>query len=128
MKLLMITALVLGLVSVTASAQNKAELKTQMDSVSYSIGQDIAQRLKQQQLDVNAEALAQGLKDAMSGQSSCGSHGVSVTIVPSGKFSCRSCSGWGSACVGPSSPVFNPACPHTIMNGRYGPGSIDCLA
>jgi len=69
MKLLMITALVLGLVSVTASAQNKAELKTQMDSVSYSIGQDIAQRLKQQQLDVNVVALAQGLQDAVNGQS-----------------------------------------------------------
>lgn len=69
MKLLMITALVLATVSVTASAQNKAELKTQIDSVSYSIGQDIAHRLKQQQLEVNPVALAQGLQDALGGQS-----------------------------------------------------------
>ena len=40
---------------------------------------------------------------------SWGSHGVRVIRVPRGKFSCRSCSGWGSAWVGPSSPVLTPA-------------------
>ena len=51
-------------------------------------------------------------------QISCGSHGVSVIMVPSGKFSCSSCSGCGSAWVGPSSPVFNPAWAQMRKNGR----------
>ena len=65
-----------------------------------------------------------------SGHSSCGSHGVSVMAVPGGKFSLRSCSACGSACVGPSSPVFSPACAHdqdhrpvgAALGGHRAPG------
>ena len=57
---------------------------------------------------------------AVSVQISCGSHGVSEIAVPLGKSSCRSCSGCGSAWVGPSSPVLRPACAHTRIIGLYG--------
>jgi len=50
-------------------------------------------------------------------QISWGSQGVSVIIVPSGKLPWSSCRAWGSACVGPSSPVLTPACAHTRMKG-----------
>ncbi len=58
---------------------------------------------------------------ASSGQISCGSQGVRVIDVPRGKFSCRSCRAWGSAWVGPSSPVFNPAWAQTRIIGGQGP-------
>ena len=65
---------------------------------------------------------------ASSGQISCGSHGVSVMAVPRGKFSCRSWSGWGSAWVGPSSPVLSPAWAQTTIIGRYGSPARACRA
>ena len=64
MKLLMISALVVGFAAVTAGAQAQ-ELKTQMDSVSYSIGQEIADGLKKQSINVNAAMLVRGLQDAL---------------------------------------------------------------
>ena len=45
------------------STQHKTELKTLQDSVSYSIGMDIGRNLKGQMIDVNPDALAQGIKD-----------------------------------------------------------------
>jgi FKBP-type peptidyl-prolyl cis-trans isomerase FklB len=69
MKLLMISALVLGLVSVTASAQTNAALKTPVDSVSYSIGQEIASGLQKQGIEITGPALIQGMQDALNNKS-----------------------------------------------------------
>ena len=65
---------------------------------------------------------------AVTAHTSAGSHGVSVIAEPGAKFSCINCSACGSAWVGPSSPVFNPAWPHTSIMGRLGPGSISLRA
>ncbi|MEW6306919.1 MAG: FKBP-type peptidyl-prolyl cis-trans isomerase [Verrucomicrobiota bacterium] len=50
-----------------ALAQQKVELKTDKDKVSYSIGADIGRNFKQQELDVNPEAFAAGLRDGITG-------------------------------------------------------------
>ena len=48
-------------------AQDKAPLKDERDKVSYSIGLDIGNTFKKQNMDINADALMSGLKDATSG-------------------------------------------------------------
>jgi FKBP-type peptidyl-prolyl cis-trans isomerase len=69
MKLLMISALLLGFVSVGAYAQGGAPLKSRMDSVSYSIGLEVASGLQKQKIDVNTDVLVQGIRDALAGKS-----------------------------------------------------------
>jgi FKBP-type peptidyl-prolyl cis-trans isomerase FklB len=49
-----------------AESQEKKELKTQKDSVSYSIGLDIGKRLKQQSVEIDVDLVARGIKDAES--------------------------------------------------------------
>jgi FKBP-type peptidyl-prolyl cis-trans isomerase FklB len=48
-------------------AQQKPELKDLKDKASYSIGLDLGTNFKRQQLDINTDALAAGMKDAMMG-------------------------------------------------------------
>jgi FKBP-type peptidyl-prolyl cis-trans isomerase FklB len=65
-------AFVLGLigmgVAVTLPAADPAPaLKDQKDKVSYSIGMDIGRNIKRQQLDINVDALAAGIRDTMTG-------------------------------------------------------------
>ena len=55
------------LMAVHASAEEAPKLASQKDKISYSIGMDIGNNLKRQSLDVDADMLARGLKDAMSG-------------------------------------------------------------
>ena len=43
--------------------------KTQNDKESYSIGQNIGKSMKQQDIEINVDALAQGIRDALSGNS-----------------------------------------------------------
>lgn len=47
--------------------QQKAQLKTPKDSVSYSIGVNIGKNFKQQSIDVNPDLLARGIKDVITG-------------------------------------------------------------
>jgi FKBP-type peptidyl-prolyl cis-trans isomerase FklB len=49
-------------------AQDKAPLKDQKDKASYSIGYDIGSTFKKQNVDLNADALFTGLKDALGGK------------------------------------------------------------
>jgi FKBP-type peptidyl-prolyl cis-trans isomerase FklB len=49
-------------------AQDKAQLKDQKDKASYSIGYDIGETFKKQNIDLNADALFGGLKDALAGK------------------------------------------------------------
>jgi FKBP-type peptidyl-prolyl cis-trans isomerase FklB len=49
-------------------AQDKAQLKDQKDKASYSIGYDIGSTFKKQNVDLNADALFTGLKDALGGK------------------------------------------------------------
>jgi FKBP-type peptidyl-prolyl cis-trans isomerase FklB len=66
-KLSLIVALSIVFFVSQVSAEEKLMLKDQKDKVSYSIGLDIGKNLKKQSIDVNADAFARGLKDALSG-------------------------------------------------------------
>ncbi|MGB2868787.1 MAG: FKBP-type peptidyl-prolyl cis-trans isomerase [Bacteroidota bacterium] len=61
-------AMILLLLGTIVQAQTKqAQLNTHKKKVSYSIGLDIGKNFKQQSVDVDADVLAKGLKDALSG-------------------------------------------------------------
>lgn len=62
-----VCAAVLAGVVLPGIAAEKAELKTDAEKNGYSIGYDIGRSLKRQIEGVDAEAMARGLKDAMSG-------------------------------------------------------------
>src|SRR3990170_8048714 len=67
MKRLLITVLGVALLAGQACAGEKAVLKDEKDKVSYSIGLEIGNKLKSQAIDINADTLASGTKDALSG-------------------------------------------------------------
>ena len=48
-------------------AEDKTELKTQKDKLSYAIGMDMGGSLKRNSIDVDIDALVKGLKDALAG-------------------------------------------------------------
>src|SRR5690242_10550374 len=73
MKLAFIMALVLTLFTTPAGAQQGGTAakapdvpQTQDDKVSYSIGVQVAEGIKSQQIKVNPDRVAQGLRDALS--------------------------------------------------------------
>lgn len=60
-----VVMLALGLMLTSCSKnQGKVEMKTLTDSVSYAIGFDFGKNLKQQEVDLNADIVAQAIKDA----------------------------------------------------------------
>jgi len=63
MKYLLIIVLTMGLLACQSNTQDKVQLKTQKDSVSYSIGMNIGQNLKMQQVNVDPKILAKGIQD-----------------------------------------------------------------
>lgn len=69
MKLLLSMVLGISLLAGTANAEEKKALQNTREKQSYSIGADIGKKLKAQAIDIDADALAQGLKDAVSGGS-----------------------------------------------------------
>jgi FKBP-type peptidyl-prolyl cis-trans isomerase FklB len=68
MKLQVIIALSLVLFVSQVSAEEKLMLKDQKDKVSYSIGTNIGNNFKKQSMDINPDALVQGIKDTLSGE------------------------------------------------------------
>ena len=50
-----------------ASSQASMTPKTQQDQLSYTIGVDLGKNLKSQNLSINADMLAEGVKDALAG-------------------------------------------------------------
>jgi FKBP-type peptidyl-prolyl cis-trans isomerase FklB len=67
MKLQLIAVLGILLLTSQVSAKEPLALKDQKDKVSYSIGVNIGNNLKRQSIDVNPDALIQGIKDVLSG-------------------------------------------------------------
>ncbi len=65
MKYLLVVFVSLGFFACQSNTQNKVQLKTQTDSVSYTIGMDIGKNLKNQKIEVVPEVLAQGIKDIL---------------------------------------------------------------
>ncbi len=53
--------------SVLAAAKKSVSLETEMDKISYIIGTQIAQNMKTQEIEVNVDSLAQGMKDVLAG-------------------------------------------------------------
>ena len=68
MKSFWISAPAIVFVACQGNTQDKIELKTQKDTVSYSIGTDIGKNLKAQSIEINAQALAHGIADAIAGK------------------------------------------------------------
>jgi FKBP-type peptidyl-prolyl cis-trans isomerase FklB len=63
--LAVVVVLALGLMLTSCSKnQGKVEMKSLTDSVSYAIGFDFGRNLKQQEVDLNADIVAQAIKDA----------------------------------------------------------------
>jgi FKBP-type peptidyl-prolyl cis-trans isomerase FklB len=67
MKRLIICITTLSLASICL-AQDKPQLKDQKDKASYSIGYDIGATFKKQNIDLNADALMAGMKEALAGK------------------------------------------------------------
>ena len=67
MKFVGIAALAVLLMSCQGNTQNKSDMKTQKDTVSYGIGLNIGKNLKAQSIDIDPDLLIQGVKDQMAG-------------------------------------------------------------
>lgn len=65
MKYILFIALSISIVACQSNTQNKVELKSQNDSVSYSIGMSIGQNLKMQSIQIEPTIVAQGIKDIL---------------------------------------------------------------
>lgn len=69
MNKLVIAGLVAATMVMAMGCSRKVKLDTDIKKASYAIGQQIGTNLKQQNIDFDADALAQSLKDASSGKS-----------------------------------------------------------
>jgi len=60
---------VVGIIFLTSqvSAQESQTLKSQREKISYIIGMDMGNNFKKQSVDIDPDALARGMKDALSG-------------------------------------------------------------
>jgi FKBP-type peptidyl-prolyl cis-trans isomerase FklB len=67
MKSLWISVFCLVLLACQGNTQEKVQITSPKDSVSYSIGMNIGKNLKAQEIDVNPAALAAGIKEAVAG-------------------------------------------------------------
>jgi FKBP-type peptidyl-prolyl cis-trans isomerase FklB len=67
MKLTWLAGLGLGLLALPASAQERPNLKTQKDKVSYAVGLEFARSIQGQGIEVDPNLLVMGLNDALSG-------------------------------------------------------------
>jgi FKBP-type peptidyl-prolyl cis-trans isomerase FklB len=66
MKLMWMAGLALGLCAMQASAQDAAP-QTDKDKLSYAIGVQVAKGIQAQGIDVDAEGVAKGVRDALAG-------------------------------------------------------------
>jgi FKBP-type peptidyl-prolyl cis-trans isomerase len=67
MKTVLITILGAGMWLSATAAETGSTLTTPKDKLSYTIGMDIGRNLKRQQIDVDPDILAKGLKDLLTG-------------------------------------------------------------
>jgi len=65
-----IRVVVLAGIALPASAADKAELKTEQEKNGYSVGYDIGRSIHRQLADLDTEAMARGLRDAVGGVTS----------------------------------------------------------
>jgi FKBP-type peptidyl-prolyl cis-trans isomerase FklB len=67
MKFAFIPVLALVLAACQGNTQEKVQVKTQKDSVSYGIGMNIANNFKRQSVDIDPAVFSQAIKDVLSG-------------------------------------------------------------
>ena len=67
MKFACIAVFALVLVACQGNTQEKVQVKTQKDSVSYGIGMNIANNFKRQSVDIDPVVFGQAIKDVLSG-------------------------------------------------------------
>ena len=67
MRLKWMMVLVFGLLAALVGAQEAQVLKTQKDKVSYSFGVDVVRNFKRQGIEVDADLMLKGIRDALSG-------------------------------------------------------------
>ena len=65
MKYTFIAILIFNLIACQSSTQDKVQLQSQKDSVSYSIGLNIGNNFKSQMIDITPEIVMQGIKDVV---------------------------------------------------------------
>ncbi len=65
MKFPVVIPLCMGILACQSNTQDRIELKSQKDSLSYSIGMNVGQNLKMQGLAVNPAILAKGMNDIL---------------------------------------------------------------
>ncbi len=63
-----IISLCMALVVSPACAKEKTELKTQKEKTSYAIGMNMAANLKTNAIDIDVDALVQGIRDSLAGK------------------------------------------------------------
>ena len=63
----LVIGITLTMLATPLFAENRPALKDTKDKVSYSIGLDIGNTFKKQKMEINADVLAAGVKDALSG-------------------------------------------------------------
>ena len=66
MKYTLMTAVGVVLLTGVCTADEKIELRTENDRINYSLGYQIGGDLKRQRVEINREALLQGIEDALS--------------------------------------------------------------
>ena len=81
MKSYLITTLALGLLVSSAVAQDKPDLTNPKQKTSYAIGVNIGSNLKEQDLDLDAKALAAGITDGLSGKPAMTEEEVHATLM-----------------------------------------------
>jgi len=67
MRVFFATVLSIAMLASQAGASEKKELKSDKEKVSYSIGMEIGTSFKKQSIDIDTDALASGIRDAVSG-------------------------------------------------------------
>jgi len=65
MKKVLLALTCLGLLAPTACAQEQPPVKTEQQKISYSLGYNIGRDFRQKKLDIDADVLMRGMKDAL---------------------------------------------------------------
>ena len=67
MKFIVVTIIFAGLLGSACLAEETPGLKDEKELISYSVGYQIGSDFKQQEVEINPEALVKGIRDALSG-------------------------------------------------------------
>jgi FKBP-type peptidyl-prolyl cis-trans isomerase len=68
MKSLCISALILGLIVSSVSAQDKPDLTNHNQKINYAFGMDIVSTFQQQEFDIDLKAFVAGMEDSLAGK------------------------------------------------------------